>query len=116
MNAQKSATRSRNPLKLELRIFDNPEAALIQKIDDLLIAWNEKTTAIQRKAMVIAAFENDEFIGGIYFRIYKPSVLIDYLAVEEKWRRQGVGTRLLTAAEKEATRHGLGDHLKTGHL
>jgi len=91
---------------IAIRSFENPDASVIKAIDDLLISFNEKALAIKRDAMVVAAYDKEEFIGGIYFRWYGPSAIIEHMAINEKWRRQGVGKRLLIAAEREIHRQG----------
>ena len=92
--------------RLEVRTFPEPDASIIQKIDGILIALNQQTLKLQRKAMVIALYDKDEFTGGVYFRWYGESAMLDYMAVEEKWRNQGVGKRLVLAAEKEMLQQG----------
>ena len=47
-----------------------------------------------------------EIIGGILGGTYWGWMYIDILWVAEKYRRQGIGTKLLSEAEKEAVRRG----------
>ena len=47
-----------------------------------------------------------EIIGGILGGTYWGWMYIDILWVAEKYRRQGIGTKLLAEAEKEAVRRG----------
>lgn len=50
--------------------------------------------------------ENGAVIGGILGGTYWGWMYMDILWVDEKHRKQGIGTKLLLAAEKEAVRRG----------
>jgi len=95
---------------LDIRIFQKPEASVIKMIDDILIAFNEKEMATTRKSTAMMAYDRKEFVGGISFRCYEATAIIDYLAVKEKWRGQGIGLRLLKDTEREVRSYG-GHHI-----
>jgi len=85
---------------------NEPDAATVESIDRILIAWNEQNLAMRRTAFTIVARRQEEFVGGVYVRMYPPSAVVDYLAVAENSRRRGLGARLLLAAELEIRRRG----------
>ena len=93
-------------INLDLRTFDKPDAETIKMIDNILIAFNEEKMATERKPTAIVAYDRQEFVGGIYFRRYGQSAVIDYLAVIEDRRGQGIGQHLMAAAEKKLQREG----------
>ena len=91
---------------LEMRAFPEPDSSIVKKINDLLITLNQQTLCLPRKTMVLAMYDQDTFVGGICFRWYGASAMLDYMAVEENWRRQGIGKKLVAAAELEMQRQG----------
>jgi ribosomal protein S18 acetylase RimI-like enzyme len=91
---------------IEIHTLDKTDKSLIDKIDNGLMAYNSEHAHAPYKAKTIAAFRQGMFIGGIFFRWYKQHAAIQKLWVGENNRKQGVGNRLLAAAEKELHRQG----------
>jgi ribosomal protein S18 acetylase RimI-like enzyme len=49
----------------------------------------------------VFAYNNNDIIGGVLVNTEKSSIFIDILWVDETLRGQGIGSKLLIAAEKE---------------
>jgi ribosomal protein S18 acetylase RimI-like enzyme len=83
-------------------VSDRSTVSTIKKeIDDILIEISKKSMATTRKAEALAAYDKEQLIGGICFRYYGRSAVIDTFAIKEKYRRQGLGSKILKAAEQK---------------
>lgn len=49
----------------------------------------------------VFAYNNNDIVGGVLVNTEKSSIFIDILWVDENLRGQGIGSKLLIAAEKE---------------
>ena len=77
-----------------------------EKVRTALTAFNEKVLGTKRKTALMTACMGDEVVGGISFKWYGESAILDVVVVEEKWQHQGIGKQLLDAVEKEFLRQG----------
>ena len=93
--------------KPTLKTFEQSDAAWIKdETDNILITFNEQSMSTKRKAAAVATYDGQKLIGGIYFRCYGQSAVIDSLAIVENRRRHGIGVQLLEAAEKKLRDYG----------
>lgn len=59
----------------------------------------------EKEEVVIAAFNNDTFVGGVYGYLQYGYLYIHLLAVEELYRGQDIGTELMNRIEEYAVLH-----------
>ena len=73
-----------------------------------LTAFNDNIVgADNHTPMNLVEYDNDgNVIAGLIGGTYWGWMYVDILWVDEKYRRQGIGSRLLQSAEKEAVRRG----------
>ena len=85
----------------------NPATHEIDYIRDSLAAFNDGIVGADgHTALNIVEYDGDNIIGGILGGTYWGWLYVDILWVDEKYRRQGLGSKLLAEAEKEAIRRG----------
>ena len=86
----------------------SPTDIEIQKLREALNQFNEKIVGDDgHKSINITEYDkNGNLIGGIIGGTYWGWMHIDVLWVHENHRREGIGTKLLLEAEKEAVRRG----------
>jgi GNAT superfamily N-acetyltransferase len=92
----------------EFAFEPHPAPEQIQYLEDRLYEFNAGATGI-RDGEWLAIFVKDErgrIVAGICGNTWGGVCDIRQLWVEESRRRQGLGTRLLDAAEQEARRRG----------
>jgi GNAT superfamily N-acetyltransferase len=92
----------------ELVISTEPAAADVQYLEDRLYEFNAAVTGIT-DGQWLAIFVRDDdhrIVAGICGNIWGGCAEIRQFWVDEAMRRQGLGTRLLEAAEQEARRRG----------
>jgi GNAT superfamily N-acetyltransferase len=92
----------------EFTFEPHPTPEQIQYLEDQLYEFNSGATGI-RDGKWLAIFVKDErgrIVAGICGNTWGGVCEIRQLWVEESRRRQGLGTRLLDAAEQEARRRG----------
>jgi GNAT superfamily N-acetyltransferase len=92
----------------EFTFEPHPTPEQIQYLEDRLYEFNSGATGI-RDGEWLAIFAKDErgrIVAGICGNTWGGVCEIRQLWVEESRRRQGLGTRLLDAAEREARRRG----------
>ncbi len=85
-----------------------PERNDVQALDDGLFEFNASSTGI-RDARLMAIFVRDDparIVAGLYGWTWGGCCEVDKLWVHEDWRRRGIGTRLMQAAEAEARVRG----------
>ena len=90
----------------ELAINTEPSPDQIQYLEDRIYEFNSRTTGITDGEW-LAIFVKDEkgrIVAGICGNTWGGCLEIRQFWVEEARRRQGLGTRLLEAAEREARR------------
>jgi GNAT superfamily N-acetyltransferase len=92
----------------EFTFEPHPTPEQIQYLEDRLYEYNSGATGI-RDGEWLAIFAKDErgrIVAGICGNTWGGVCEIRQLWVEESRRRQGLGSRLLDAAEREARRRG----------
>ncbi len=91
-----------------LTVTDQPDPAASATIDDALLAHIRTHAGELTKTplLVVVRDETGQFIGGLDGATYFGWLYVENLAVAEHQRGQGVGSRLLRAAEAEAMHRG----------
>ena len=86
----------------------NPGQNEIDFVNDALARFNdEKVGPDNHELLNIVEYDDDKsVIAGLLGGTYWGWMHIDILWVDEKFRRQGIGSKLLAAAEEEALRRG----------
>ena len=97
----------------ELIIGTNPAPDDIQYLEDRIYEFNSAATGLTdgEWLAIFVRDANDRIIAGICGALWGGCLEIRQFWVEESLRRQGMGTRLLDAAEQEALRRGCGQIL-----
>jgi GNAT superfamily N-acetyltransferase len=92
----------------QLSILDAPDNQDIQFLDDCLSKYNVAITGItdNRLLAIFKRDRHDNIIAGLHGWTWGGCCEIRTLWIHEQWRRQGLGTRLMTAAEDEARKRG----------
>jgi GNAT superfamily N-acetyltransferase len=90
----------------EFVIETDPTPEQVQYLEDGLYEFNSEATGITdgQGLAIFVKDEPDRIVGGICGHTWGGCCEIRQLWVEESRRRQGIGTRLLRAAEQEARR------------
>ncbi len=92
---------------LEFKINDKPSAQDREYLDDKITEFNFQTTGYyDGKLMSITVERAGEVIAGLYGWTWGGCSEIEFLWVQEQFRGQGLGKRVLEAAEEEARRRG----------
>ena len=89
-------------------VSDTVDAQVVQLLDDRIYEFNASRTGID-DARVIAILLRDlegEIVAGLYGWTWGQCCEVRILWVHERLRSQGVGTRLMAAAEHEARARG----------
>jgi len=92
----------------ELVIETDPTPEQVQHLEDRIYEFNSKVTGLTDGGM-LAIFVRDErarVVAGICGNTWGGCFEIRQFWVDESRRRQGVGTALIEAAEREARRRG----------
>ncbi len=92
----------------EFVINTEPTPDQVQYLEDRLYEFNSHVTGITdgEGLAILVRDERDRIIAGICGNTWGGCLEIRQFWVEESRRRQGLGTRLLGAAEQEARRRG----------
>lgn len=92
----------------ELVISAEPAPVEVQYLEDRLYEFNSAATGITDGEWLAILVRDDEnrIVAGLCGNTWGGCAEIRQFWVEEARRRQGLGTRLLAAAEKEARRRG----------
>ena len=92
----------------ELELSDEPSRDDVQFLDDRLYEFNVAATGMAdgRLLAIFARDSSDAIVGGVYGWTWGRCCEVRYLWVDEKWRGQRLGSRLLAAAEAEARARG----------
>jgi len=90
----------------ELVISTEPSPDVVQYLEDRIYEFNSAATGITggEWLTIIARDEQDRIVAGICGSTWGGCLEIRQFWVEDARRRQGLGTRLLEAAEREARR------------
>src|SRR5262245_9397177 len=91
-----------------LRIDSDPKLEDIQFLEDRINDFNFKTTGITdgQSLSILLRDETGEIIAGVFGWTWGGTCEVRYLWVHESWRGQGLGRKVLLAAEAEATSRG----------
>ena len=92
----------------EFILTSDPTPEQVQYLEDRIYEFNSNATGIT-DGELLAIFVEDEkgrIVAGISGNTWGGCMEIRQFWVEETQRKQGLGTRLLEAAEKEALRRG----------
>ena len=94
----------------ELLINTEPTPGEVQYLEDRLYEFNSTVTGITdgEWLAIFVRDEADRIVAGICGNTWGGCLEIRQFWVEEARRKQGLGTRLLGAAEQEARRRGCG--------
>jgi len=94
----------------ELVVDREPRPDDVQYLEDRIYEFNSAATGITDGAWlsILVRDEEDRIVAGICGNTWGGCLEIRQLWVDEARRRQGLGSRLLRAAEEEALRRGCG--------
>ncbi len=86
----------------------NPTEEEIAFVNNALAKFNEEKVGADNHELlnIVEYDENNSIIAGILGGTYWGWLHIDILWVAEKCRKQGIGSKLLKAAEEEAKKRG----------
>ena len=86
----------------------NPSESEIEFVNNALARFNDAKVGPDNHELlnIVEYDDSGNVIGGILGGTYWGWMHIDILWVDEKFRKQGIGSKLLQAAEDEARRRG----------
>ena len=88
-------------------VADRPDADLVARLGEEITAFNFARTGIHdARELFAAVHEHGELVAGVYGWTWGRTCWIERLWVAEGHRRQGVGSTLLNAVEREARERG----------
>ena len=87
--------------------FSNKNAVSIRKLlEKKLKAYNtSQIKNYKHKPVAFSYYDNKKLIAGLFAYQFLGKFFIDLLWVDDSYRHQGLGTKLLKAAEKYATKN-----------
>ncbi|WP_413991917.1 GNAT family N-acetyltransferase [Labrys okinawensis] len=105
------------PSEGRIWVSDAPSLEDLHRLDDLLDQDNIERTGIQdaRLLAVMLRSADGDLYAGLHGHSWGGCCEIKTLWVADSHRRQGIGTRLMAAAEKEAARRGCTQIVLTTH-
>lgn len=92
----------------EMIIEKNPETKDIEKIKDRLREFNNKIVGEDNHQLLnyVIKDKNKEVIGGLLGGTYWGWLYVDIFFIDENYRSQQIGSKILKMAEGEAVRRG----------
>lgn len=101
----------------QLHIETRPSAQDVQFLEDQINRFNVEETGIDDGGLLAIFLRNDqsEIIAGLFGWSWGGCCEIRYLWVDAAWRKQGLGRKLLLAAEQEALARGCGQVVLDTH-
>jgi GNAT superfamily N-acetyltransferase len=92
----------------EFIISTEPTPSEVQYLEERISEYNSATTGITdgEWLSICVRDDDDRIVAGICGNVFGGCAEIRQFWVEESRRRQGLGTRLLAAAEQEARKRG----------
>ena len=92
----------------QLSIIDTPDQHDVQFLDDRIYEFNAARTGIAdaRLLAIILRDDRDEIVAGLYGWTWGQACEVRTLWVHERLRGQGLGKRMMLAAEAEARSRG----------
>jgi GNAT superfamily N-acetyltransferase len=92
---------------MRLDLTDNPDADDEAFVIDQTLAYNGRFAQGEAQRLrVFARNDDDHIIGGLTGKTYWQYLDISFLWVDERYRKSGQATALMSAAETEARRRG----------
>jgi GNAT superfamily N-acetyltransferase len=93
---------------ITVRLEEPPDPADVRAIGEGLTAFNHAMGGDDNYRPFVVALRDGagRLVGGLYGATYWDWLQIDLLWIEERYRGQGFGSRLLAEAESEAIRRG----------
>jgi GNAT superfamily N-acetyltransferase len=92
---------------MRLDLTDNPDADDEGFVIDQTLAYNGRFVQGEaHRLCVFARSDDDHIIGGLTGKTYWQYLDISFLWVDERYRKSGHATALMSAAETEARRRG----------
>jgi ribosomal protein S18 acetylase RimI-like enzyme len=92
---------------MDVRVENHPDPVDVLRVEDRV---RDETVAASglgaEEELVVFARQDGELLGGCCGSTWGGTCELNSLWVDERYRRQGVGGRLLTAAEDEAVARG----------
>ena len=87
--------------------FSNKKTGSIRKLlEKKLIAYNtSQIKNYKHNPVAFSYYDNKKLIAGLFAYQFLGKFFIDLLWVDDSYRHQGLGTKLLKAAEKYATKN-----------
>ncbi len=96
-----------NGSNLTVEVRDAADAAEVEFIHNGLRAYNEQFASIGHQHLYVFLRDGDgQLVGGLLGDTYWGWVSINILWIDERYRGQRYGERILAAAENEARRRG----------
>lgn len=95
-------------MTLSFELDEQPEPDDLRRVVDGVRTYNKSTTGNERPRAV-ACFLKDEqdlIVGGAHGELWGASVHIAAMWVDDSYRGQGYGSKLLTRVEEYAASHG----------
>ena len=89
-------------------VLSDADRAVARRLLDEIGQFNVEATGISEfhELLAVESDDDDQLVAGVYGWSWGGTYWIEALWVRADRRRQGVGSRLLAAAEAEARRHG----------
>ncbi len=94
--------------KVQLSIEDQPQESDQRAFWDILRAYNRSQAELSnhKPICIFLRDETGKIVGGLDGETYWSWLFVENLAVDESFRHSGLGSKLLLAAEEEATKRG----------
>jgi N-acetylglutamate synthase-like GNAT family acetyltransferase len=92
---------------IEYSIENNPDASDDKVIRNGIVDFNDQIIKEKASHFSIFAKYNTDIIGGALIWEYSDALYIDVLWCNEKYRKQGVGTKIITMIDGVAKNKGL---------
>lgn len=92
---------------MQLDVLQDPTPGDIQEVVERLVAWNLTVAPPEEhKKLVILARDGGELVGGVAGYTHWNWLFVSHLWVADGQRGDGLGTRLMRAAESAAVDRG----------
>jgi GNAT superfamily N-acetyltransferase len=93
--------------EIEVAVSDNPGPEIRQHVIGGLVAFNDRQAGSAASTEIaVLAHRGEEIVGGLFSYTNWDWLFIAQLWISAEVRAQGIGARLLAAAEEEARQRG----------